>query len=286
MNPRDLRLLAVAVLLFGGVWPVTKDALRDATPLWFAVSRAGLAVLAVSALLLALGRLRLPGPRDWPAVLAVGLLQLGAFFALSHLALAVLPAGRISVLSNVTIYWLVPLSVLVLGERVSPIRWAAAGVALLGAAVLVGPWAVDWSSPGVLAANALLIAAALAWSIAIVTTRRFPPSRPMMELLPFCFLAGTLVLVPLALIREPAGGIGRGAWPHAAFIGLVAAPIGTWAVIEAGRRLPSTVASVGFMLVPVLGVAGSALWLGEAVGWDLWLGGALIAVSVALAVRG
>ncbi len=286
MNPRDLRLLAIAVLLFGGVWPITKDALRDATPAWFAVSRAGLAALVSAVALLALRRLRLPGARDWPAVLAVGFLQLGAFFALTHLALAVLPAGRIAVLSNVTIFWLMPLSVLVLGERVSALRWAAAGLGLAGAVVLVGPWAMDWALPGVLAGNAMLMAAALGWSIAIVITRRLPPTRPMMELLPFCFAAGTLVLLPLALIREPQGGIGPGAWPHAVFIGLVAAPIGTWSVIEAGRRLPSTVASVGFMLVPVLGVAGGALWLGEPVGWDVWLGGALIAASVVLAVRG
>jgi hypothetical protein len=33
---RAFRLLLVAVLLFGGVWPLTKDALGDATPMWFA----------------------------------------------------------------------------------------------------------------------------------------------------------------------------------------------------------------------------------------------------------
>ena len=286
MNPADLRLLALAVLLFGGVWPVTKDALRDATPIWFAISRAGLAALASGTILLLLGRLRWPGQRDLPALFALGLLQLGGFFVLTHLALAVLPAGRIAVLSNVTIYFLVPLSVLVLGERVSARRWAAAAVALAGAAVLVGPWSVPWSRPGVAMGNALLVIAALAWSVAIVVTRLRPPTRLIMELLPFCFGIATLLMLPVALWREPAGGIGPGAWPHAAFIGLIAAPIGTWSVIEAGRRLPSTVASVGFMLVPVLGVTASALWLGEPVGWDLWLGGALIAASVALAVRG
>nr|WP_245215652.1 DMT family transporter [Pararoseomonas baculiformis] len=279
-------MLATAVILFGGVWPITKDALQHATPAWFAVSRAGLAAITTALALMALRRLRLPGARDWPTVLAVGLLQLGGFFALTHLALAVLPAGRIAVLSNVTIFWLVPLSVLVLGERVSASRWAAAGLGLAGAVVLVGPWSMEWSRPGVLAGNAMLMGAALLWSIAIIVTRRLPPSRPMMELLPFCFGIGTMLLLPLALLREPAGGIGSGAWPHAAFIGLVAAPIGTWSVIEAGRRLPSTVASVGFMFVPVLGVAGGAIWLGEPLSWDLWLGGALIAASVTLAVRG
>jgi drug/metabolite transporter (DMT)-like permease len=52
-----LRLLLVAVVLFGGAWPITKAALADATPLWFGTSRAGLAALVAALLLAALGRL-------------------------------------------------------------------------------------------------------------------------------------------------------------------------------------------------------------------------------------
>ena len=44
---RALKLLLLAVLLFGGVWPLTKDALNHATPLWFAASRAALAAVAL-----------------------------------------------------------------------------------------------------------------------------------------------------------------------------------------------------------------------------------------------
>ena len=43
----DLRLLLIAVTLFGGAWPITKAALADATPLWFAVSRTLLGALVI-----------------------------------------------------------------------------------------------------------------------------------------------------------------------------------------------------------------------------------------------
>jgi hypothetical protein len=33
-RPAGLRYLGVSVVLFGGVWPITKAALADATPLW------------------------------------------------------------------------------------------------------------------------------------------------------------------------------------------------------------------------------------------------------------
>ena len=283
-----LRHLAVSVVLFGGIWPVTKHAFAHATPLWFALNRAALAAVVSALALAAFGRLRAPRRADLPAVAAIGVLQLGAFFALTHLALGSVPAGRTAILSNVTMFWLVPLSVLVLGERVSVRQWTAAAVGLLGVVVLTAPWAAPAaaSDAGVLCGYALLLGASLAWSLSILVTRRFPPRRPVLELLPWCFAIGAGLLLPLALLREPEGGIGREAWPHAAFVGGVAAPIGTWAIIEAGRRLSGTLASVGFLAIPAFGVGVSAVWLREPLGWEVVGGGALILCSVAIAARG
>jgi drug/metabolite transporter (DMT)-like permease len=282
----DLRLLLIAVLLFGGAWPITKAALADATPLWFAVSRSVLGALVSGLGLAALGRLRPPGREDWPTVLGVGLLQLGGFFALAHLAVALVPAGRTAVLANVTIFWLVPMSVLLLKEEVTRARWIAAGLGLCGVLALAGPWAADWHSGQIVLGHAMLLAAAFLWSCAIIITRRFPSRRPMVENLPWAFGLGAMVLVPMALLMEPRGGIGRGAWWHVAVVGVLVAPLGTWAVIEAGRRLPGAVSSVGFLMVPAVGVIISTFWLGEPLGWDVALGGTLIGASVLVAARG
>ncbi|NOG69251.1 DMT family transporter [Roseicella sp. DB1501] len=285
-----LPYLAVSVCLFGGIWPVTKAALAHATPLWFAVNRAGLAAIASALLLAAMRRLRWPERGDLPCIIGIGLLQLGAFFALTHLALAWVPAGRTAILANVTVFWLIPLSVWLLGDRVSRQQWLAVLVGLCGVLVLMRIWDVldqaGGLGSGMLLGYAMLLGASLCWSLAILVTRRFPPRQPVLHLLPWSFAIGTALLLPLALWREPAGGIGAASWPHAAFVGAVAAPIGTWATIEAGRRLSGIMASVGFLAVPALGVALSNLWLGEALGWDVLAGGLLIGGSVALAARG
>jgi O-acetylserine/cysteine efflux transporter len=284
----DLRLLLIAVTLFGGAWPITKSALADATPLWFAVSRTLLAAVIISLLLLSKRQLRWPARQDWPAVIGVGVLQLGGYFALTHLAVALVPAGRTAVLANVTIFWLVPLSVLVLHEKVSPGRWLAAALGLAGVAALAGPWAADFGDRNVVLGHAMLLAASFLWSWAIIATRKFPASRPMLQNLPFAFLLGGAVLVPMALVEEPlgaGGGIGPGALWQMLVIGCIVAPLGTWAVIEAGRRLPGAVSSVGFLLAPAIGVVVSTLWLGEPLGWDVLIGGALIAASVVVATR-
>lgn len=278
-------LLIVAILLFGGAWPVTKAALANATPMWFAVGRAGLAIVASALLLAALGRLRLPKRRDLPSVFALGLLQLGAFFVLAHAAVAMVAAGRTAIISAVVTYWLIPLSVWVLGEKVPPHRWVAAGLGLAGVAALAGPWAVDWTDRTQLLGHLMLVAAALFWTLAIVATRKWPPATPVFDLLPWCFGLATLLILPFALVLEPQGGIFGPSWPFMLYIGLIVAPIGTWCVIEVGRRLPGAVASVAFLLVPAFGVLVSALWLGEPIGWDMALGGGLIIASVVLASR-
>jgi len=286
---KAFQALFVSVVLFGGVWPLTKYALQDATPLWFGFSRAALAAVSAAALLGMLGRLRIPSRRDVPALLAVGLLQIGSFFAMAHIAISLIPAGRTAILGNVTIFWLVPLSVWLLGEPVSRQRWLAAGIGLLGVGVMIGPWAIDWTAPGVVFGHLLLLGASLCWALAIVSLRLWPPRLPVFELLPGIFVLGALVILPFALWREPysrGGGIGGGAWWAAAFIGVIAAPIGTWATVEAGRNLNAVVASVGFLLVPLLGVSLAVTWLGESLAWDMALGGALVVLSVIVAAKG
>jgi len=261
----SLHLLLIAIFLFGGAWPITKAALSDACPMWFGFGRAALATIAASLLLLVLGRFHRPTRQDLPTVFAVGILQLGGFFVLAHAAVELVEAGRTAIISAVVTYWLIPMSMLVMGEKVSGRRWLAALLGLAGILVLAGPWAVDWSAPGQLAGHAMLITAALLWSIAIIFTRRFPP------------------ILPFALASQRATTIGPDAWPYMLYIGLIVAPIGTWCVLEVGRRLPGAVASVAFLLVPAFGVFVSTLWLGEPFGWDMMLGGSLIVGSVILA---
>lgn len=275
--------LAASVVLFSTAWPVTKVALgQGATPLWFAEGRAAFSGLTATLLVAALGRLRRPGRRDLPALLAVGVFQLAIFFALSHAAIAWVPAGRTSVLANTTTVWIVPLSLLFLPEPIPRRRWAAAALGLAGTAVLVSPWSIDWSSATVLLGNGFLLGAALCWSVAIIAVRRWPPDLTMLELLPWCFGLAAVLLLPLAL-AHPAGAWRPGAWAAMAYIGLIAGPLGTWCVLQASATLPAMVASVGFLLTPAGGLILSALWLGERMGADLVLGAALILAGVGAA---
>ncbi len=139
-----------------------------------------------------------------------------------------------------------------------------------------------WSQPGVVLGNALLLGAALSWSLAMIALRRRPPTMSMLEMLPWAFGLATLALLPLALTRPVGRWDGEG-WAAMLFIGLVAGPGGTWCVMQATRTLPMVVASTGFLGAPAVGVLLSSAWLGEALTPALLLGSALILGGVAAA---
>ncbi|MGI4953110.1 MAG: DMT family transporter [Janthinobacterium lividum] len=284
--PAALAQLAVAVVLLGASWPVTKLALLDgAAPSWFACGRAALSMLVGFALLGLTRRLRWPGRPDLPALAALGLLQLGGFFALAHAAVAWVPAGRTAILSNATLVWTVPITVLVMRETISPRRWLAAALSAAGVAVLIGPWAIDWHSGDVLLGHGFLMAAALSWAMAMTIVRRWPPRLSMLQLLPWAFALATLVLLPLAAAHGP------GQWSPVSLgclglIGLLMGPAGTWCIAQATTALPLVVASVGFLAGPAVGLLVSVIWLGEPMTPSIGLGAALLLVSAGLAATG
>jgi drug/metabolite transporter (DMT)-like permease len=220
-----------------------------------------------------------------PTLLAIGVFQLAGYFALAHEGVAWVPAGRTAILANTTTMWVVPLSLIFLHERIPLRRWLAAGLGLLGVVVLMSPWSIDWRSGNVLVGHAFLIGAALSWSIAIIVTRAATPRLSLFELLPWCFAAAAVLLLPLLLWHAPDGTLGARpeSWGALAYIGLFASPIGTWCIIEATAALPTVVSSIGFLLTPAISLLLAYGFLGEPLTVDLLAGSALIIGGVGFA---
>jgi drug/metabolite transporter (DMT)-like permease len=194
-------------------------------------------------------------------------------------------AGRTAILANTTTIWVVPLSMVFLREPISRRLWAAAGLGLAGVAVLMNPWAIDWTSGPVLVGHAFLLASGLAWSIAIIITRARPPKLTMFQLLPWCFLVGSVLLAPLVWLHVPDGTVGTrpASWWALGYIGFIAGPIGTWCIVEATARLPTVVSSIGFLSTPAISLILANLFLSEPFTPDLLIGSAFIMSGVAFA---
>ena len=278
--------LATSVVLLSSAWPLTKIAIGlGSTPIWFAEGRALVSGATIAAILAVCGRLHMPVRKDVPALVAVGVCQLGLYFAFAHEAVAWVAAGRTAILANATTIWIAPLSLIFLREHISVRRGLAAGFGLAGVVVLISPWAIDWSAREVLIGHAFLLAASLSWSVAIIVTRTATPRSTMFELLPWCFALSAVMLAPLVLWHAPGGGIGTQpmSWLALAYIGLIAGPFGTWCVIEATAALPAMVSSVGFLTTPAISLLLANVLLGEPITADLLAGSALIVLGVGCA---
>jgi O-acetylserine/cysteine efflux transporter len=278
--------LAVSVILLSSAWPLTKIALSfGSTPLFFAEGRALLSGATIAMILVLRGKMRMPSRADIPAAVAIGVGQLGLYFAFAHAAVAWVPAGRTAILANTTTIWIVPLSLMFLRERIPLRRWLACGFGIAGVVVLMSPWSIDWSSRNVLIGHAFLLGASLSWSVAIIVTRTARPRLTMFQLLPWCFVISALVLAPLVAWHEPDGAIGPNvqSWTALAYIGLIAGPFGTLCVILATTALPAVVSSVGFLTTPAVSIILSNLLLGEPITADLLAGSALIMTGVGCA---
>jgi len=278
--------LAASVILLSSAWPLTKIAIGNgSTPVWFAEGRSILSGPIIAVILSFQNRLRLPHRQDLPALVAVGVGQLGLYFAFAHEAVAWVAAGRTAILANTTTIWVVPLSLIFLREHIPPRRWLAAGFGLAGVAILMNPWAIDWTSRNVLVGHAFLLGASLSWSVSIIVTRAVMPRSTMFELLPWCFAVSTAMLAPLLLWHAPHGGIGTApmSWVALAYIGLIAGPFGTWCVIQATATLPTVVSSVGFLTTPAISLLLANLILGEPITADLLAGSALIFFGIGFA---
>src|SRR6185312_5147179 len=170
-------------------------------------------------------------------------------------------------------------------EPIPPRRWVAAAMGLAGVVVLMGPWSIDWTAAPVLIGHGFLLLAGLSWSIAMIVTRASPPALSMFELLPWCFGLAAVLLLPLVWWHAPHGTLGTqpACWLALAYIGFVAAPIGTWCIMEATAKLPALVSSIGFLATPAVSLVLANVLLGEPFSADLLLGSALIMGGVAAA---
>jgi drug/metabolite transporter (DMT)-like permease len=244
--------------------------------------------LGTVVLILGLGRsLRLPDRRDLPVVLSVGLGQVAGGVALMNLALQVVPAGRSAILVYTMPIWVVIIQATFL--RIAPARAELAGLALglAGIAALLNPVTIDWAAPGGLAGAGLLLASAVIWAATSIHVRRHRWAGSPAALQPWQLLVAVVPLALLAMALEPGTPV---QWePETVVILLYSGPLATafafWASQSITRSLGPLAATVGFLGVPVVGLASGALILGEQL-TVVDLGGfALVAGGILLVTR-
>ncbi len=186
-------LTAVAPMIWGTTYLVTTELLPPGRPLLAAVLRA----LPAGLLLVALAR-RLPYGSWWWRAAVLGVLNIGAFFALLFVAAYRLPGGVAAIVLASQPLLVAGLAPRLLGERLT-LRTAiaaAAGVAGVGVLVLRADARLD--GIGLAAA----VGGALVMATGVVLSQRWRSPAPLLATTGWQLVAGGLVLLPVALLVE------------------------------------------------------------------------------------
>jgi drug/metabolite transporter (DMT)-like permease len=280
-----LLLFAAVVVTWGSNWAVTKILVQSFSPLWTTAIRSAVATVVLLVLLLARGQLIVPRRGDVPVIVAVAVLHMAAFSALVAFGLQLVPVGRSIVLGYTTPLWVAPAAWLFLNEAVTRSRLAGIGLGLAGLAAMFNPLAFDWTDRNALIGNGLLLLAALCWATNILYVRAHNWISTPFQLVFWQALLATVILATLALSID--GAPPQANWsPELAGAFLYAGIFGTalahWAMVMVNRSLPAVTTSLGLLATPVVGVATSAIWLGEPVGNSLIFAMAMILGGIAI----
>ncbi len=276
-------LLAGITLIWGANWPAMKLALGE-IPVWtfrtLCLVGGGCGLL----LLARLGGHSLRVSRGELGPLAFcALFNIVGWHLFSGYGVSLMEAGRASIIAFTMPLWAALLSRPLLGEPLTGRKLLGLAMGLAGLALLIGP---DLQRLERFPLGGLfMLGAAISWAMGTVSIKRFAWRLPTTVLVGWQLLIGALpISLGMVAFEDPAVLLEASQTAILATIYVIALPMlfCHWAYFTVVRLFPASIAAIGTLAIPVLGVFSSALVLDEAVGAAEL--GALVLVCAGLAV--
>jgi probable blue pigment (indigoidine) exporter len=267
ISPLGLTFLAITSIGWGVNFPVMKYLLSEWPPL-SSRGLTGIIGAAALALIAVLQRQSLAVPRKMRLrLLLVSLLTITSWVALMGLALLWLDAREAAVLAISVPVWVALLAWPVLGERLSLVRALALMVALGGIFILIGGNGIH-AGIGKLPGFLLALAGAICVGLGTVLTKHFPLAVPPLPLAVWQIGIGCLpvAIAGLAIEHPQLGALSALGWASMIYMTLIQFCLCYVCWFAALARLPAATASIGTLLVPVVGVLSAAAMLHEPLG--------------------
>jgi probable blue pigment (indigoidine) exporter len=272
-----IAVTAVAPVVWGANYVVTRQLLPVDAPLWGSALRA----LPAALVLMAVAR-TLPRGAWWWRAAVLGTLNIGAFFLLVYLAAQLLPSSVASSVMALAPLALAGFGWLLVAER--PTRRVLLGsvAGIVGVLLLVGG-ADGRIDPAGIAASA---AALLLSSAGAVLSKRWYDGTPLVAVTAWQLLAGGSVLAAVALVVEGAPpSPGPGQLAGFAYTSLVATAVAYLCWFAGLARLRAATVGVIGLLNPLTGVLLGALVSHESLSLVQVLGIGLVLAGILVASR-
>jgi drug/metabolite transporter (DMT)-like permease len=274
-------LFLVVAVIWGFNYIFANLGLEFASPLWLAMLRAAVGVLASAAILAAFGGGRTLDRRGRRDAMLIGIPSITVFFALwFEAASAVLP-GFASVVINTLPLWIALLSAPILSHRLTARHWMSVAVGFAGVVLIsqIGTLA-DSSVPP--AAVLELLLAAISWALATVLFQRRFRREEMLEANLFQLTGGTIGLVVLVLVLAPTPlpTWGAGLLVTVAYLGILGTAVGYSIWLDLLGRTRAATLGAYLFVVPVVALAASAVIFHEHLSYTQLIGVVLVLASI------
>ncbi|MBX4896196.1 EamA family transporter [Rhizobium bangladeshense] len=236
----DVLTTAVAPAIWGSTYFVTTSFLPQGYPLTVALLRA----LPAGLLLLLIVR-KLPTGVWWGRAFILGALNFSFFWAMLFVSAYRLPGGVAATVGAVQPLIVIALSRVFLGKPIQPLAVVAGFVGMIGVGLLVLTPKAALDSIGVAGG----LAGAVSMAFGTVLARRWAPPVSNLTFTAWQLTAGGILLVPFALLLEPALPMPTAAnLAGIAYLGLIGAAF-TYLLWFRGlsRIEPSAISSLGFL---------------------------------------
>jgi len=282
--PRKGIALLISLSIFWGLaWPAIKISVSEIPPWTFRTYCLVLSGIGILLLARAKGfKLKLALNELKPLCL-VAIFNITGWHMFSAYGVLQMNASRAVIIAFTMPLWATIFSAFFLKERITSIRLVALGIGIGGLAFLIWP---ELGAVGSTPLGALfMLGAALSWATGTVLIKRTKWNTPTTVLTGWQLLLGSIPVVIGALVLEPlSASYGISARAVLALLYMVAFPMiyCHWAYFTLVRIFPASIAAIGTLAIPVVGVFSSALILNETIGLNEIL--ALVLVVSALAV--
>lgn len=260
------KILAVFALVFiiccwGYSWLVMKSVLAYIDPWTFTAVRCLFASATLFIILIIRKKTLAPPPLG--AVFLVGLFQTCGMTGLGQFALVQGGAGNTAIFAYTMPFWLILLSALFLGEKISRVQFIAFIIAGIGFLLVVQPWEKD----GSLFSTFIAIFSGLSWATGSILSKQFYKKQPTFDMLNFTawqILIGAILLFPVAFIFQERPIVYSQELIFSFIYCAVLATGMSWTLwMFVLNNLSTSVSGISMLFVPVLSVILAWLFLGE-----------------------
>ena len=278
--------LAITSVGWGFNWPITKYLLSEVPPLTLRGTTGVVGALLLAGLAILSGQsLRVPR-KIWPRLVLAAILNVACWMVLMGLALLWLPASEAALIAYTMPVWASMLAWPILGERPSLLRVVSLVMAFAGLSAIMGGngFAASMAKlPGIIMA----LGGAIGFAAGTVLAKKLPLNLPLLTSAAWQIGIGCapVAVVGLVIEKSDAANLSELGWILMVYSTVIQFCVAYVSWFAALARLPASVAAIGTMAVPVIGVVTSAVALHEPLGAGQIAALVFTLAGVALATR-